>query len=293
MKLNIHIVGAVKHFPVLKKLLLLYKLKYRFLHFIVYDSFSNCSWSGGRLLLFMEDFNDHTKEILNFYIQNGIDIGFLFSNSYFKEDKLGEMIIEQFPYAYVVASNIKLVQYIKHISPHIKTISSIIRMSTNIVNNEGSLRSFLQESFSYFDLVVPRQEIIFSKVLEEFDVSRFKLMMNDICKYYCPYWKKHFQMYHKLNLQYSKEFMLKHKPKFLKIHECWLPDFNPYSEDQEERKQYGDEYGMVLYEPQLIRLMRKGFNHFKISGRELFDKLFESEVKGCLDRLIQAYKRVV
>jgi len=291
----LHIGGVLRHFPDYIPLLFSLKSKYKFLRFIGYDSFKDLQQSGGRINYFASDYDIEKLELLrktNLFDSFNIQLGNFY---YIKEEidlikqRLTDILLF-FDKVYVTLSNEYLLSKLKQFfGNNIVAICSITRVQLSSIECDRKDSLMYKRLEKIFDLIVPRCEHVFQEnFIKSVNLNKYIIMINDTCKYACPYWKSHFKVYHKLNV--SHKWKLFNKQQIYKFHECWLKDFNPYEENHQERCIYGDKYGMDLTAKQIKELIEHGVKHFKISGRELTSSRFTQELKDQLQKFETAFQ---
>lgn len=278
----INIAGAFCKFKLLKLIILKYKGN---LPLAVYDGVEDCKWNGGRI----NNGNKFDKNILDYYNNKNIPVFLTFSNSQINlDDKIGNELLEQISGFNngVIVANHNLKDYIRKKYPNLKIIFSV----TGHPNTIKFDKNYFKMLESEYDLIVPRFEMTFNdEFIENVNHKKYEIMVNDTCKYGCKLYKDHFEAMNKLNREFGNPYKFKSKEELLKIHECWLPDFNPNIGCPKDKEKYGDKLGMDLSINAFKNAKEIGYNNFKIMGRELEDSEFIKEVECYLNRITKTY----
>jgi len=239
----------------------------------VYDGINNCPWNGGRI-----NRDIHWKQSqIDFYYKRDISIALTFSNPYIDlTDEVGNALLEKFHKEgnRIILINDDLRQYIRKNYPLYKLTYSITGMDLEVpLTNKGL--DFYRDLETKYDLIVPKMEHIFD---EHFDVDtpKYEVMLNDSCVHNCPLYKEHFEAIAKQNTLAEKPWEELGHDLCHKVEECWLPQFDPSID------KHGID-GMDLTIEQVKALIKRGFNHFKISGRELPQDEFFGELEMYLE----------
>lgn len=274
----INIAGAFNHYKEL--LLLILKYKKYFKDVTVYDGVDDSPWNGGRInKLWCSKFNQKYFETYN---NLNIGVYLTFSNSIIDTSLEHEndllRILNNFDRNGVIIANHNLNDYIHTKYPNLKTMLSVTYFK-NLDINVQNLK-FLETQYNY---ICPRYEWVFnSNFYQNINVSKYKIMLNDTCKYNCKLWHDHFEKINEINRSDKKY----DKNELIKIQECWLnadPD-RGWSKDIEK---YKDNLGMDLSENAIQNALNIGYRHFKICGRDLNNK-YVTEIDEYLEKLVKA-----
>lgn len=228
---------------------------------VVYDGINKCSWNGGRINRDVY-YNDG---LIDYYYSKGIKIALTFSNHRINLDNpMGNMLLEKFHKEgnALIIVNEDLRQYVREKFPKYDLIYSITGMGHLNIPLQDSDIAFYKDLESKYNWIVPRFEHIFDPRAEELDRTKWEVMLNDTCVYGCKYYDEHFKAIADENTAgrpYSKE-----------IEECWLPKFDPSRDSKYEC--------MDLMPDAMQRLKAVGVKSFKITGREMADNEYYSEL---------------
>jgi len=237
----------------------------------VYDGINQCSWNGGRI---NEDIYYKDSQI-NFYYKRNIGIALTFTNHIIDiNDRLGNELLQKFHKEgnKIILVNDDLRKHIRQNFPKYKLVHSI--------TDTGKLSPIFEENIEYYkslekdyDFIVPKME--HAMFLDDrVNLSKYEIMLNDSCLYNCPLYNEHFK---KINEQNLPGVNITPEEKY-NISECWLKNFNPDIGDTKYYEEYKDMKGMDLTQSQIKSLYDKGISHFKISGREMDNDMFKSQL---------------
>lgn len=224
----------------------------------VFDGVDNLKWNGGRVNIYNEPFN-----ITKYRYYQARNIGFYvtFSNDVIDvNDPYGNEILGILNTGRnngVIVANHEFRDYIREKYPNLKICLSITYFDSIEVPEN------IKELEEKYDYICPRFEMIFNEeFIKVINPKKYKIMLNDTCKYGCKLWKKHFVEIARYNRDGIGD---PHK-----IQECWLPNFNPDIES---------EYDCMDLDFDAIKRCKEiGYNNFKISGREMKDADFLDEL---------------
>jgi len=277
-KIEFNIAGAFAKFDILSKFFVLnYKLLKK-VNFTVYDGINLCHWNGGRI----NEEIFYKQEQIDFYYNHNISIALTFSNHIIDiNDKLGNELLEKFHKNgnKIILVNEELRKHIRKNYPKYKLVHSI--------TDTGKLSPIFSENIEYYknlemkyDLIVPKME--HAMYLDDrVNLEQYEIMVNDSCTYNCPLYNDHFIKINEQNLLDNPQKQLSSE-QIYNIGECWLTNFNPDVGDIKYKIKEGEMCGMDLTTKQLVILKNRGIRHFKISGREMPDDIFKTQ----LDRII-------
>jgi hypothetical protein len=272
--INLNIAGAVVHYDEFIKKLPILSLKNKNIHFTAYEGPNRCKWNGGRINRGIT----LTPEIIQRYNKFGVSLSLTFTNPTIDlSDEVGLDLLEQLHISgkkyniknKIVLLNEDLRKFLRE-NYDFTLIYSITGHPSNIVLSENTLK-YYKELETKYDYIVPKFEHVFQKKFyEAVDTSKYELLINDTCKYACPYYKEHFE---KIALQNS----LSENPwsefghdACKKVEECWLPleKFNPWDGSKKDRETHGENLGMNYTTEMIKKALKLGYSCFKLSGRE-------------------------
>lgn len=228
---------------------------------VVYDGIDKCRWNGGRINREVY-YNDAW---IQYYYSRGISIALTFSNHRINlDDRVGNELLHKFHRKgnALIIVNDDLRQYVRDNFPDYDLIYSITGMGLLNIPLQDSDIAFYKELESKYDWIVPRFEHIFDPRADELDATKWEVMLNDTCVYGCKHYDEHFKAIADENTAgrpYSKE-----------IEECWLPKFDPSKESKYPCMDIDAEH--------VAKLIEKGVRSFKITGREMADDEYYTEL---------------
>jgi len=276
------VAGAFSKFMQLYKFFILNKKMLKVFDFVVYDGVCDCHWNGGRINSGVY----YTDSQINFYYKNNIGIALTFSNHNIDlSDAIGNELLKKFNRKgnLIILQNEDLRKYIRKNYPLYELTYSITGTGKLNIPMEMSDVDFYKDLESKYDLIVPRMEHIFDPLFIEYlNMDKYEIMLNDDCRYNCPYYHDHFIKISNQNTLYDHPSIELSDDYRFNIEECWLDDYDP---DIGENQNHCDSYGMDLTDDQIERLISMGIHYFKISGRELPSEEFYLELKKCKDIL--------
>lgn len=235
----------------------------RYRDIVVFDGCGDLPWNGGRVNVYNEPFNLLKYK---YYQSKGIGFYCTFSNDVIDlENPEGNKILDVLNRGKnngVIVCNHTLRDYIREKYPNLKICLSITYFDSIEVPEN------IKELEEKYDYICPRFEMIFNPdFLKIINPKKYKIMLNDTCKYGCKLWKKHFSEISRYNRDNNGDPY--------KIQECWLPNFNPDIESECEC--------MDLDENAIEKCKNIGYENFKISGREMTDTDFLDEIRKYMD----------
>lgn len=282
-KIKINIAGAVVHFESLIKELRILQLTNKNIQFAVYEGPNKCQWNGGRINRDIE----LTDEIIQKYNKAGISISLAFTNPEIDlTDQVGNELLQKLNYhgnLYNVKNKIVLVnenlrKYLRE-NYDFELIYSITGHQSDVKITDNLINYYKELEMKY-DYIVPKFELVFQ---EEFynniNVEKYELLINDTCKYACPYYYEHFKEIAKQNSLSKnpwKEFGFEH---CYKTEECWLPKFNPSIGSEQDKEKYKDKLGMAYNRDMIQNALKIGYSCFKLSGRENTSEHVVNDIK--------------
>lgn len=234
---------------------------------IVYDGINKCDWNGGRINRDVY----YSDALINYYYGKGISIALTMSNHNINlDDELGNHLLEKFHKEgnALIIVNDSLRNYVREKFPKYDLIYSITGMGLLNIPLQDSDIDFYKQLEKNYDWIVPRFEHIFDPRSIELDKTKWEVMLNDTCVWGCRHFDEHFKAIANENTArrpYSKE-----------IEECWLPKFNPDIDSKYKE--------MDLKPTAMERLMNEGVRSFKITGREMKDDEYYSELIKFVNR---------
>lgn len=231
----------------------------------VFDGCGNLPWNGGRVNLYNEPFN-LTK--YKYFQSKGIGFYMTFSNDIIDtSNSEGNKILDILNKGKnngVIISDDNFRLYLRENYPNLKICLSITSFK------DISVPENIKELENNYDLICPRFEMIFNPdFLKVINPKKYKIMLNDTCKYGCKLWRKHFSEISRVNRENNLNIEEQKK-----IQECWLPNFDPNIESEYEC--------MDLSKDAIEKCKKIGYEHFKISGREMTDTDFREELSRYL-----------
>ena len=282
-EIYIEVAGAISHKNTLKLLL----RNYKEFDLAVYDSAEYCAWNGGRI----NNDNKLNDDTVTYYNKNDIGFSIAFTNFEIDlNDPIGNKILKQLnnnSKNAIIITNDNLNEYVKNNFKY-KRICSITKHPNDIAINQELINYYKKLELEY-DYIVPRFEMTLNPdFYNKITPSKYMIMLNDTCSYGCKLFREHFEAISKLNRDYSGKnpWEVVGFEKANKIHECWLPHFNPDVGSEKDRLKYGDLLGMDLSEIQIYKCLKIGYRSFKIMGREINDvQDFIWNIKTFLNRV--------
>lgn len=242
---------------------------------VVYDGINRCRWNGGRINRAIE----YKDSLVDYYYSKGARIALTFSNPEIDlEDSVGNHLLEKFhrPGNALIIVNDDLRQYVRDNFPDYDLIYSITGMGLLNIPLQDSDIAWYKGLESKYDWIVPRFEHIFDDRAQELDRSKWEVMVNDTCVWACKYFDEHFKAIAAENTA--------GRPYSADIEECWLPKFNPDLPSKYNCMDITAEY--------MEKLLAVGVRSFKITGRELDDDVYYSELTRFIDRSKEANGRL-
>jgi len=238
----------------------------------VYDGPNNCAWNGGRI---NRDITITEQDILS-YNALKIKVALTFSNPEINlKDPVGNALLKNLESSQnktgvqneIILINSKFRKFLR------KKYSFILKFSITGHDLLAYPPESIQEKYQKYydklekkyDIVVPKMEHVFQEwFLQNRDLSKYEIMVNDTCRPDCPYYKSHFEEIAKMNLVFKNEkSAYDYNPELSKrVEECWLPNFNP----DKELTSCGT--GMDFDSSMIKKARKLGYSRFKISGRE-------------------------
>ena len=138
---------------------------------------------------------------------------------------------------------------------------------------------FYKSKLDVYDLIIPR---FYHHRLNELDKKRVELLINEECLLNCKNYVKHFDKVSAWNRKHDRAATLE---EIEKIHGCKIPCEKFYEKANKTKKELGILYPFDLEHRQVLHLLEKGFNNFKLRGRDEEDKGYEYY----LDKYITSY----
>jgi len=270
-----NVAGAFSKFKVLS----LFILKNHIKNITVYDGINMCKWNGGRI----NTENFYKDSQIDFYYKRNINIALTFSNHIIDiNDKVGNELLQKFHKNgnKIILVNEELRKHIRKNFPKYKLVHSI--------TDTGKLSVIYKDCINYYknletkyDYIVPKME--HAMYLDNnLNLSKYEIMLNDSCVFNCSLYNEHFKKINEQNLLDNPQKELSKNERYC-IEECWIKNFNPDIGDTKYYVEQGDMKGMDLTYKQIQILINKGIKHFKISGREMTDKMFATQLEVLLE----------
>ena len=282
-EIYIEIAGAISHKNTLKLLL----RNYKEFNLAVYDSAEYCAWNGGRV----NNDNKLDDSTIDYFNKNDIGFSIAFTNFEIDlNDPIGNKILKQLnnnPKNAIIITNDSLNQYVKNNFKY-KRICSITKHPSDITINKSLIDYYKKLELEY-DYIVPRFEMSLNPdFYNKITPSKHMIMLNDTCSYGCKLFREHFAAISKLNRECSGKnpWKVVGFDEAFRIHDCWLPHFDPNKGSEKDRSKYGDLLGMDLDEVQIYKCLKIGYRSFKVMGREICNEQeFEWNIKTFLNRI--------
>lgn len=281
MNIEISIAGAFCHYNDILKLYTKYS-KLLKNNLVVYDAYNDSVWNGCRTFLEAPTHFDLTK--LRTYNKLGIGVAITFSNDIIDVSLPDEnkvlFELNKSPLNSVIIVNEDLY---KHIKKNYKNLKVMYSVSGFPDLNFKNIKSLEQK----YDKICPRYELVFNPKFYNFvDVSKYKIMMNDTCKWGCTLWDAHFKAVNKLVREKCNDWSVIEKTRF-----CVMSNEhdNPDNGWQKNKDKFGDNLGMDLNANAVANALKIGYRSFKISGREFKEEFF-SEVAEQLNIISEGIK---
>ena len=266
----LNIAGAFSKFNILSKFFLINKI-YIDHNITVYDSIGNCEWNGGRL---NRNIN-YTETMLKFYYSRNINIALTFSNHIVDlNNQYGNELLTKFHKKNnkIIVANENLYNYIKSNFPNYTLIYSITGLlDLNVPMKESDIMFYKELELKY-DYIVPREEHLFDKLFKNLNPNKYEIMLSPTtCTYNCPLLKYHYHVINESNIIHNKI------DDNYKLEKCILKYDKTYSNYEWEN--------IIDPNNHIHILLNKGFNNFKISGRELSDERYYDQLRKHLKNL--------
>lgn len=279
-KIDISIAGAFNHY---NEIMLLYLKNKDILKnsLTVFDGYNDSVWNGCRT--YVEAPTAFSLRTLNTYNNLGISVAITFSNdiidvSLGNENKLLAELNKSGLNS-VILVNEELRKHIKENYKNLKVMYSVSGFETL----DFSKIKHLEQTY---DKICPRYEWVFNPDFYNFaDVSKYKVMMNDTCKYNCKFWGEHFKAINKLNREKCKDPEISNA-----LSKCWIANEmnNPDIGWKCYKDKYSNSLGMDLNVDAVTNALKIGYRSFKISGREFAKHEFTQNVQEQLNILRNA-----
>lgn len=272
--IKVKIGGAVAKYKVLLLFMVKNKELFNNLQIHYYDMPNGCDWNGGRINRTIE-LTPTMVETFNKFKQ-GLCLGFTNSVILDVGDEIGNQLLklaaENNPHKLhgVVLMSETLRRYIKRTYPElILTYSITGHPTTDQLNFEG----YYRELEAKYDVIVPKYshlDAILPLMQEgKLNGSKYEILINDNCDSHCQFYSEHFQQISFMNRimdkpwdeDFDKSFQIEVKPKT-------KPGIQKTAHCMQ------DNISVSL----LQQFYDVGVRHFKISGRDLTDSLFEQQL---------------
>ena len=281
--IKLNIAGAVVHFNYLLKELMIQKVTNKNIQFTVYEGPNKCQWNGGRINRDIEI----TDEVIEKYNKNNISISLAFTNPEIDlTDKIGNELLNKLKYygnLYNVKNKIVLVNedlrlYLRK-NFNFELIYSITGHQSDVTINDN-LINYYKDLETKYDYIVPKFELVFQEdFYNNIDVSKYELLINDTCKYACPFYHEHFKEIAKQNNISKNPWKELGYDHCFKVEECWLPKFDPNVGSVQDKEKYKDKIGMAYNRDMIKTALQIGYSSFKLSGRENTKEQIINDIK--------------
>jgi len=235
---------------------------YKKFNITVYDGVNNCQWNGGRINrpIYIDQ-----KDIER-YNKLGIAVSLTFSNHIIDlNDDTGQTLLKWLndsQIKYGIQNEITLVNedFLKHLRSNYNFILKYsITGHDSKQKNVEELKVYYKRLELLYDKIVPKMEDVFKNVFS--NNNKYELMLNDTCLENCPYYNEHFKAINFINKNTLIDINNLYNDN-KSIEECWLSNFDPNIPNM------NNNCGMDFNESMFKESLSKGFNSFKISGRE-------------------------
>jgi hypothetical protein len=241
---------------------------------VVYDGINKCRWNGGRINRSVY----YNEGLMEFYYSKGISIALTMSNYKIDlTDELGNQLLEKFHRKgnALIIVNEDLRKHVRTNYPDYDLIYSITGMGLLNIPLQDSDIAFYKQLERDYDWIVPRFEHIFDPRADELDKTKWEVMLNDTCVRGCKYWDQHFKAIADENTA--------DRPYSAAVEECWIPKFDPNKDSK---------YDCMDIKPDnMRRLLDMGVRSFKITGREMGDEEYYSELTRFINRSLTAQSK--
>lgn len=223
----------------------------------LYDSFNNVIWNGGRVKIGVPSSILQMQKRFSICKDLNIGIRFTFSNSLLAEEHLKDyysnlvldLAVQSGVDVSVILVSDLLKSYIHTKYPQIDLISSV----TDITKTPDRIKT-LTGDFSY--IVIPPELNHSPEVLQDVDLSKIEILVNEGCVKQCPLRAEHYRKISEDQLSYI-QYEDNAASRFLKDNKCPLLKV-PENIEQPLRITF----------PEILEWNKKGVSHFKIRGRQ-------------------------
>lgn len=270
--------GAFCHFETIKSLFLKNYLKLKN-KVTVFDGFNDSVWNGCRT--YLEAPTEFSEDQLKIYNKLGIGVYFTFSNNIIditlKEENTVLKILNKSKLNGVIIRNEDLRKHIRKNYPNLKILFSVSGFTSLDFSN-------IKDYESKYDLVCPRYEWVFNKdFYSKINKNKYKIMLNDTCKFGCTLWEKHFNLINQLIREKCQDRKIIDKAR-----SCWIGNEknNPSNGWGTDIEKYGINLGMDLNNDALANALKIGYSRFKFSGREFSEVQFNEEITEYLNKIL-------
>lgn len=241
-----------------------------------------CAWQSGRhAKVFLDDLY-----VIEKYLQNISDLGlkpnFTFSTLNVDKDKLNDKFSNQlldlaYSYnSYFIVSSELLYDHIKQRYNDAKMVCSVIAPAVRYHESDFNETEFYNKMLDKYEKIVIRPEYTIENIdkLDKLisDISRIEVLINQMCFYNCPHYKRHYSIQEKSDLILNNA--KKNKVPQVQINEninAFCPRYNVQAENYRSVR---------MNIEQMEQLIQLGVKFFKLQGREgcvqnLFNDLYE------------------
>lgn len=295
--MHIKIAGALTHFETLhvlavEKLRPLIKRGWRF---TVYDGIL-CNWSSGRIKRDVA----LDPEKVRWYNKQGISLSLTFANPVIDiMDPVGLAALRtlsEIGKEYNVKNDIILINpilcdFLMLAYPDLSRTYSITGHPNSIKVDTNAIEYYLALEEKY-DIIVPKFEMTFNETfLKAVDVKKYEPIIDDTCVYGCPIFREHLFEMARINREYENPWLELGEKACTTLEECWIPNFNPDLGSNGDKKKHGCQgLGMDIYQPEdLKKFLDVGYEHIKLTGRELPQETFKENMNRNLESIIEAW----
>jgi hypothetical protein len=275
--IHILIGGGIGKFDQISQFILENENIFKHIRLSVYDGPNNCKWNGGRI----NRNCFYNNEQLEFYTKHNIGFKLVFTNDTIDvTDPIGNELLDVFHRTGngVTLINDGLRRHIRKHYPKYKLTYSITGTDNiNIPMNRSDINVY-RELEGKYDYIVPRAEHNLDHKLLLLDKSKYELYVTEGCCTCCPVWTEHFASISEGN----RNEIIFTESLARKYEDCWL----------ERGSSEFDFDAHILNAEQISILYKKGFMHFKMSGRDADTRPNTGSYTDYLDSLLEIYEKI-
>ncbi len=230
-----------------------------------------CIWNGGRTLANTYYNKQELQNVHNIYADLGVKVRFIFTNPFLNEhdlyDRYCNLLIDIFQdiYPEVVVNSQLLEDYLRN---KYSTLSFISSTTKRLRSSDAQLEEFSHD-YKYICLDYDyNYDFAFLDSIKDKDRNRVEILVNSICPQRCNVRVLHQEFSAKRQLEYNNDDECDDsEPFFINCPLMKRSKDTPMSQHGYTKK-YLNGTNYIL--PQdLDKYLDKGYNHFKIQGREL------------------------